>query len=181
MKRIQFYIQFHVINLGAVLSAKKGGHRTEAQKAAEFKKGQSGNPFGRPPLSPHLARITKLTKDEINALFAKYSRMSKEEMTAALQDSKLPSLELWIASGIVNGIRTGDWYNLNLMLDRIFGKPKIDEEMQAENRPRIVIMLPQNGKEAPGFSAALPETVDAEVKKESEGRWTETDAKKNLN
>lgn len=115
---------------------------------AGFKKGQSGNPSGRPKLSAELALIKKLSREEVNAIFAKYARMSKEQMQEALKDSSLPSLELWICSGIINGIRNGDWYNLNIMFDRIFGKTlPINETPQLTNS-QVIVTLPANGKEA---------------------------------
>lgn len=94
---------------------------------SRFKKGQSGNPGGRAKLSAEMRAIGLLTKDEINALFAKYARMSRDEMQEVLRDTSLPALEVWIASGIVNGIKTGDWHNMHLMFDRIFGRPKPEE------------------------------------------------------
>lgn len=128
-------------------------------KSKQFKKGQVANPSGKPKLSKELCAIKELTKAEINRLFAKYARMSKEEMTSALQNPSLPSLELWICSGIVNGIKNGDWYNLNLMFDRIFGRPKpqIEESTSPDTAPQVIVNLPSNGKEAITIDANIDE------------------------
>lgn len=140
-------------------------------KEKQFKKGQSGNPGGRKKMPEELRVISKLSKDEINALFAKYMRMSKTEMLAALQNESLSAIELWIASGIVSGIKNGDWHNLNCMLDRIFGKPKSTEEALLESQPHVtsknppacddvevetyVVMVNRNGK----FEHARPKLL----------------------
>lgn len=117
-----------------------------------FKKGSPGNPCGRPKLSPELLKIKALTKDEVGKIFAKYVRMSKEELLQAIANPTLPAFELWICSGIANGIKHGDWYNMNLMFDRLWGKVKPAEDIQLPDRneenTKVVIMLPSNGKEA---------------------------------
>lgn len=114
-----------------------------------FVKGQSGNPSGKRALPEHLKKIHKLSRDEVNAIFSKYCRMSKDEMLEATKNGTLPALELWVCSGIVNGIKNGDWYNMNIMFDRIFGRPETISETQIlpESHNPVTVTLPSNGKE----------------------------------
>lgn len=71
-------------------------------------------------------------------------------MLEALKNDSLPALELWVCSGIVNGVKNGDWYNMNIMFDRIFGRPETITETQhlPEAHNPVTITLPANGKEA---------------------------------
>lgn len=124
----------------------------------KFKKGVSGNPKGRPKTPAHLAHISRLTKDEINLIFSKYCRMTGEELQRASKDAKIPALEAWIASGIVSGILEGNWYNLNVMFDRIFGKPQpLTLEAPPDTAPQVIVTLPSNGKEAITIDANIDE------------------------
>lgn len=115
---------------------------------------QKGNKLGgRPALPEELRGIKMLSKDEVRAIFSKYARMSIDEMRV-MKEMGFPNLSVidaWILSGMIAGISKGDWTNLNYMFDRIFGRPKQELEAtdpEEDNKPRLVITLPSNGKEA---------------------------------
>lgn len=113
-------------------SAKKAAYKVGKGKLDpkyNFKPGQSGNPNGRPKLPPELKAVKALTADEINRMISKYTRMSKAELREAIESPDTPALELMIASGIANGIKTGDYSKIAFLLDRTIGKVKDSHEI----------------------------------------------------
>ena len=69
----------------------------------------------------------------MRATFAKYVKMTKQEIFDAVQNPNTPVFELWIASGITKGIKIGDWTNLREVLDRLFGKPQASQPINDDN------------------------------------------------
>jgi len=87
-----------------------------------WKKGQSGNPNGRPKLPAHLKDIPSLTADEVNKIMSKYTRMTLPELEQVIADRKAPALEMAICSNLIKSIQSGEYANLNFVLDRSVGK-----------------------------------------------------------
>lgn len=127
-----------------------------ASKATQFKPGVSGNSAGRPPLPEHLREVAMFRKQEINALFAKFLRMNRDELMDVVEDPKTEAIDLWICSAIIGGINKKDISNLITMIERMFGRvPQVreeDERTEAQaSMARVIVMLPSNGKEAKGM------------------------------
>jgi hypothetical protein len=87
-----------------------------------YKKGQSGNPNGRPPMSADLRMMGRVTKYEFERLIHRYLIMTRDELEAATKDPKTPILELTVASILKKAIIGGDQTRLNFILDRLIGK-----------------------------------------------------------
>jgi hypothetical protein len=123
----------------------------------KFTKGKSGNPLGAKALPPSLQKIKQMTRHEANAILSKYLRMPVEELKLVIQDMKLPAIEMWIASGVIQGIKQGDFYNLGVMFDRMFGRIKDAPANEPTNNSQVVIMLPPKKIEPP------KDIIDAEI------------------
>lgn len=116
--------------------------------ATRFKPGQSGNPGGRPKLPAALKAIGELTVDEVKRLIAKYARMTKAEVTAAIQNPETPILELNIATIFATGTKSGDYARLAFLLDRTIGKPAQDPNLGGTGaEPIALAYVPKSQRE----------------------------------
>lgn len=90
-----------------------------------WKPGQSGNPSGRPK--------GKLTRDEVEAIMARFTRLSREELQIVVQNPKSTMLEIMVASVMAKAAKDGDCARLNFLLDRSIGKVKDIQEVHQHN------------------------------------------------
>lgn len=107
--------------------------RPQNKNLRPFKKGQSGNPGGRKRLPEDLRAFEPLTREECNRLIAKYARMTKAGLTAAIQSVEIPMLELTIASILAQAAKGGDYSRLSFLLDRAIGRPVPVDEKQPQS------------------------------------------------
>jgi hypothetical protein len=87
-----------------------------------FKKGQSGNPLGRPKTPEHLRGIHRLTADEVALLVSRFWRMPKDKLEEAFENKLTSSGELAIISALRSAIKSGDMSKLDYLLNRVIGK-----------------------------------------------------------
>lgn len=127
------------------MSGKKGrSGRKDIPDHMKWKKGQSGNPSGRPK---HY-----ITAERVRTVIDTLSAMSREAMHDKIQDPAATMLEIQIASIIARAAKDGDYGRMNFLLDRMIGKVS-DEVNQrvtgasGEALPQIVVTLPSNSKE----------------------------------
>lgn len=118
--------------------------RIDPIKDFMWQPGQSGNPSGRPPLPPELRAFKELTNQEVKRYFAKYSRMSVEEVKEAAADQSLPMIEAVIASGYKEALFEGDFSRLNFVLNRTIGK--VSDKVEVE-LPKPFVIKSRAGEE----------------------------------
>jgi hypothetical protein len=129
-------------------------------KPQYFKPGQSGNPKGRPKLSPELTLIKSVSKFEVAKIISRFCRMTLVEMEKAIADPTLLVLDLAIAKIFKKSIERCDYEALNFLLDRTIGKIALVELEEDENDEIakmstqellkiIQNLLPQNLQEKP--------------------------------
>jgi hypothetical protein len=116
-----------------------------------YKKGQSGNPAGRPPLDPAVRKLKKITNGSVERVGYRVFRMSKAELQAWISAPERTALDLMIGSIAVETIKTGDHRKAMFLLDRICGKvPNPVEVTGADGEPltgpQVLISLPDNGR-----------------------------------
>jgi hypothetical protein len=87
-----------------------------------FKKGQSGNPSGRPKLDEGTKRIRALTNDELKEMGEYILMGSRARLREVMDDPNSPPLKCWIAAATLKGIQSGDMGSLNELLNRLIGK-----------------------------------------------------------
>lgn len=114
----------------------------------QFKKGApSPNPGGRPKLPDEVLKLKKITQSEAEASLIAMLRMSKEELSAKLNDPKTSMSELAIGSVIAKAVKEGDQSRLGFVWDRLFGKVKEVVEqtnIQKEYDPAEYEAIPNN-------------------------------------
>jgi hypothetical protein len=120
---------------------------SEAFEAAKWKKGESGNPNGRPPDPPALKKLKNLTKAELVDVGNMVIKGDHDALKKLAKAPKATVLQRMLASVAVKVIEKGDMHSLDILLNRMVGKVK-DEVAFTGNVPQVVVNLPSNGREA---------------------------------
>lgn len=92
------------------------------KEKTQFKRGVSGNPSGRPRVTPEMKRLRELTSEEITQIGKVIVFGTNEDLDTVLYASTSHVLQKWIASVAKRGIQRGDVHSLNALLDRLVGK-----------------------------------------------------------
>lgn len=95
----------------------------------DFKKGQSGNPNGRPKMPKELREAKRMRKTEFIGLLVKYLGHTLEELGAAKKDKKTPAIDRIVIAIVLNAIKHGDYKRLDFLMDRIIGKVQAKVDM----------------------------------------------------
>lgn len=108
----------------------------------KFKKGQSGNPNGRPRKYVSTLREQGYKLAEINDCIQVMMAMTVDELREAFENKNATVLEKTIAAAIKKSIEKGSLYSIETLLSRVYGKPK--ESMDMEMSGEVVVTLNLN-------------------------------------
>jgi hypothetical protein len=103
------------------------GNRVPPPVSTRWKKGQSGNPGGKPRLPEALREMQLIHADELKRVITKYMRMARGEAQVILSDPTTPMMDANILSGLEQGAKNGDLSKFSYLLDRLVGK--VSQEM----------------------------------------------------
>lgn len=95
-----------------------------SENDTRFKKGQSGNPNGRPRIPEDLKMARRLNKLELEKLLNQFLFMTPIEMEARVKSQDVTAIEAMIGSIIIKAVKDGDQQRLNFILERLIGKVK---------------------------------------------------------
>jgi len=70
-----------------------------------------------------MAKRGMLTEDEFNKEIKKLMNMSKDKLLEIANDDTQPAYRILIASMLLKSINRGSVMQLNILLERLFGKP----------------------------------------------------------
>ena len=98
-----------------------------------WKKGQSGNPNGRPRKFVCLLKDRGYNKQDIDTTIQNMMAMTIEELADVYKDNNATVLEKTVANAIKRGIEKGTLYSLETLLNRVYGQPKQETENVNKN------------------------------------------------
>jgi hypothetical protein len=90
----------------------------------KFKKGESGNPNGRPRKYVSTLREDGYKLAEINDCIQVMMAMTMDELKAAYENPTATVLEKTIANAMKKSLEKGSLYSIETLLTRVYGKPK---------------------------------------------------------
>lgn len=106
-------------------------------KAAEpykFKPGQSGNPSGRPKLTPIPNALKQMTKQSLRRVIRAVCKGNLDNLKAMAEDPKRSALEVAVASCFVKAISRGDYATVEHIVQRVTGKIPDEININSLNR-----------------------------------------------
>lgn len=113
-----------------------------------YKKGQSGNPKGRPRKYVSLLKEQGYKVAEVNDCIQAMMSMTLDELKEVWDNKQATVLEKTIASAIKKSIERGSLYSIETLLTRVYGKPR--ETADINNTGEITIKVKYDKKKAIG-------------------------------
>lgn len=111
-----------------------------------FKKGQSGNPNGRPRKFVCVLKEQGYKQSEINDTIQVMMAMTVDELKSVWNNPDATVMEKTIASAIKKSIEKGSLYSLETLLTRVYGKPK--EQVDLTNTGEMTIKVVYESKDS---------------------------------
>jgi hypothetical protein len=102
-----------------------------------FKKGQSGNPNGRPKSYVTGLKDAGYNMTEINMSIRNMLSMNIEELRKVYENPDATILEKTIAGAMRKSLEKGSLYSIETLLSRVFGKPKETADVKQDTEITI--------------------------------------------
>ena len=106
---------------------KKGGR--------DWKKGESGNPKGRPKIPEHVKMARKLNRANYQELVQKHFYKTRDQLKEDMEDPSVPLIELGVMSIIAAAIKKADTVRFGFLLDGTIGKVKEHIDLTTAGQP----------------------------------------------
>lgn len=100
-----------------------------------FRKGQSGNPKGRPRVPEDVRQVTLLHRTEFVRLANELMKLDKSELKQRLETKGTPMIELMVGKIIWECVTKGDQQRLEFLLNRLIGRVPMKFNEEDEKNP----------------------------------------------
>jgi tRNA A37 N6-isopentenylltransferase MiaA len=107
----------------------------------KFKKGQSGNPNGRPRKYVSLLKEQGYKLSEINDTIQAMMAMEIDELKSVWENPHATILEKTIANAMRKSLEKGSLYSIETLLSRVYGNPKQMTELTGANSEPVQIII----------------------------------------
>lgn len=121
--------------------------------APKWEKGQSGNPRGRPPKMETILKQyfldehqMKLTKGQMQDIIKNLLSKTRSELVELANNDQLPFWISMIAQKANRDFKKGSVHLLDVLFDRVYGKPKEEQETNVIVEQPLFSPLNPNGE-----------------------------------
>ena len=104
-----------------------------------WKKGQSGNPAGRPKKIVSILGQQGYKLSQVNDTIQIMLMMTIKDLKVIFDNPDATILEKTIAGAMVNSLKKGSLYSVETLLTRIYGKPKETSTVTNDGKIEFVI------------------------------------------
>lgn len=105
-----------------------------------FKKGEVANPNGRPRKYVSLLKEQGYSISQVNDSIQVLMSMTPKELKEVENNPDATALELTITKAILKSMSNGSLYSIDTLMNRVYGKPKEQVDIQSDNKIEIVFI-----------------------------------------
>ena len=105
-----------------------------------IKKGEVRNPNGRPRKFVSLLKEQGYKLSEINDGIQALMSMTPNELKEVEANPDATALELIVTKAILKSLSNGSLYSMDTLMNRVYGKPKEQVDIQSDNKIEIVFI-----------------------------------------
>lgn len=111
-----------------------------------FQPGESGNPNGRPPTTPEVKALRKITAQSLEEIGDLILSGNKAKLQEVANSQTEPAIRVIYAKAACNAMLKGDVTTLELILNRVVGKVKEKVDLSGEGFKIVIEDYGKNEK-----------------------------------